>query len=717
MKPRLLLLTFFRTLSVIAAAGLLMISTAQADTIQINFTATLDSEWDSDFIDWISSDTISGYLTYDTDTEADYESEDYVSFSFSDSSAILYLEELDLSFNVDYWDSENMEGTTSYNIYASDTTSDSAYSLYLSLYSSTLLEDLSSLPDASKISGTSIGSLYLEDNAGNGYDAWPNFTEWETTSDGPDYSDLPAPVLNDDGEVLLGGDGNNSGARIDDGDELTTTQTIVGYGDNSEGIFVQAGGTHTAEDLILAESDWNNAQGTYILSGGELITDSTEIGKNGTGIFTQTGGTHTTDWLMLGNSCISSSGKPKYLSYGTYNLSSGTLEARTAIIGGSGQGTFNQSGGTVTIGPSYNRDYMYSSTSTLTYLNIGTDISETDLDDYDLSDEQTPYGIYNLTGGELKVYSSVAVGGGTDSSSYSYGGKGYFNQSGGTSTMYNLIVGEAGSTGSGEGHVSVSGDAQMNIKNDILVGVASTEAPAKATFIQTGGTVLVDETIQIGESGEDEEANAYRVQGGQTTATNGVYVGTEGASTGQALLEVSNGGILDADVTIYSQGILKGDGGTITGNVFVDGGTLAPGNSPGTMTIDGNLELLSGTLELEVGLDESDVLSVTGNLTIGSDLTILLLIDTVSDYFDSDSDNYLFDLDDFFDVGGLFTLAQDFSIENSLIIDGLTESSNVTVSFQGSEIAYTYSTSSVPVPSAFLLFASGLIGLVAIKRK
>lgn len=70
----------------------------------------------------------------------------------------------------------------------------------------------------------------------------------------------------------------------------------------------------------------------------------------------------------------------------------------------------------------------------------------------------------------------------------------------------------------------------------------------------------------------------------------------------RGVLSVSDGAIVTTpSLTIDSGGILMGDGGMIVGNVYVrNSGLVAPGLSPGLLTIDGNLELgPASVLELE----------------------------------------------------------------------------------------------------------------------
>jgi len=141
---------------------------------------------------------------------------------------------------------------------------------------------------------------------------------------------------------------------------------------------------------------------------------------------------------------------------GAYDLEAGVLEASRTQVGLSGQGTFNQSGGTHTVGYSYYPPSAYD----IAFLRIGNQLSEYDQNS-NIPENLKAYGIYNLSGGQLNVLGSTVVGSGSDSYVHSgYGGLGFFNQSGGTSTMHNLVVGESGTKASGEGHVTVSGTAE-----------------------------------------------------------------------------------------------------------------------------------------------------------------------------------------------------------------------------------------------------------------
>ncbi|WP_102223693.1 autotransporter domain-containing protein [Acidimangrovimonas sediminis] len=82
--------------------------------------------------------------------------------------------------------------------------------------------------------------------------------------------------------------------------------------------------------------------------------------------------------------------------------------------------------------------------------------------------------------------------------------------------------------------------------------------------------------------------------------------------------------VITGPVTVQSGGTLGGYG-TIVGNVLVNaGGTASPGNSIGTLTVNGNYDQ-QGTLAIEVdATGATDQLAVTGTVTLGSASELLI---------------------------------------------------------------------------------------------
>ncbi|MDP9920741.1 outer membrane autotransporter protein [Variovorax boronicumulans] len=201
------------------------------------------------------------------------------------------------------------------------------------------------------------------------------------------------------------------------------------------------------------------------------------------------------------------------------------------------------------------------------------------------------------------------------------------------------------------------------------------------TNTYTGGTMVRAGTLRAGSAGAFVQNSAYTVQGGTldlgswdlsassfmgfdvggivalnarrltvNQSVNTSYVGII-TGTGGTLLKEGTGtlnllgantytggttinagtlavnGSVAGNVQVNSGGTLVGTG-TVAGNVVVaSGATLSPGNSPGTLTIGGDLTLGSGSTTVfelgqsgAVGGVSNDLVNVGGNLTLGGTL-------------------------------------------------------------------------------------------------
>lgn len=103
------------------------------------------------------------------------------------------------------------------------------------------------------------------------------------------------------------------------------------------------------------------------------------------------------------------------------------------------------------------------------------------------------------------------------------------------------------------------------------------------------------------------------VAAGQTATTSAPVSQNSGNIAINGSFQFTNAG------TTYTLGggTLSG-AGSLTGNLSVGGGTLAPGNSPGTFTVTGNYSMSDGIYAIEIagtGAGQFDVLNVTGSAT------------------------------------------------------------------------------------------------------
>jgi len=162
----------------------------------------------------------------------------------------------------------------------------------------------------------------------------------------------------------------------------------------------------------------------------------------------------------------------------------------------------------------------------------------------------------------------------------------------GASNMVNSLTftGSNPLTINSEGQLMVS-SGTMNVQN--------------GSSVVGGGTLIAPAGLNKEGEGELDVTNTAMVTG--TAAVNG------------GLLSV-NGGLV-ADSVVVNTGGMLGGAGLIQSNVIVSGG-LAPGNSPGTLTISGNLELNSGSNTIiEIASPTNfDRIVVGGTATLGGTL-------------------------------------------------------------------------------------------------
>lgn len=147
-------------------------------------------------------------------------------------------------------------------------------------------------------------------------------------------------------------------------------------------------------------------------------------------------------------------------------------------------------------------------------------------------------------------------------------------------------------------------------------------AGASATFKS-----FFDVTIGSGETSVTQNQIVDRVlitnPGAQLTVENGATLATEGTSS------LSNGTLqLNGQFAALSfninGGILSGSGNVATVNgIAATAGTIAPGNSIGTLSVVGNMTLSDDAiLSMEIDGDQSDQLVVTGTAEIGGILAL-----------------------------------------------------------------------------------------------
>ncbi|MGN6097224.1 MAG: autotransporter outer membrane beta-barrel domain-containing protein [Bosea sp. (in: a-proteobacteria)] len=211
------------------------------------------------------------------------------------------------------------------------------------------------------------------------------------------------------------------------------------------------------------------------------------------------------------------------------------------------------------------------------------------------------------------------------------------------------IANNASLTGAAAGGVisATSTGGSIAITNTAGASIASNQAtPESRTAIGTigGPTTLVNNGALIGGLTLGNAANTVSNTGSwisssattlgsvASTVTNSgtMILGAGGSIAGTNVSIVNTAGSLRNDGTIagavtITGGTLSGSG-TILGATTVSGGTLSPGNSPGTLTINGNLTMDSAsTYKAEVQGPIADRINVTGTASLAGTLRLVPL--------------------------------------------------------------------------------------------
>lgn len=221
-------------------------------------------------------------------------------------------------------------------------------------------------------------------------------------------------------------------------------------------------------------------------------------------------------------------------------------------------------------------------------------------------------------------------------------------------------------------------------------------------------------------SGTLNNAGFIQSAGGALTNSGTVIISTTGAfdPTIANYTQTAGSTVVDGTITTYSGAILNIQGGTLSGSGTINGnvvlgGTLAPGDAPGTLTINGTYEQTgSGVYDELISSTANGLLSVSGSVTLdaGTSLDISLL-----GGFDP-SNGTSFDILDYGTESGTFTISDPF------FDDGTQEW--VITSYDGgaagNEIVLTAEATTpvaTPEPSSLALLTIGLGALVLFVRR
>jgi autotransporter-associated beta strand protein len=454
--------------------------------------------------------------------------------------------------------------------------------------------------------------------------------------------------------LLVGAATNAAGAlKLGAGGNLTVGQQFgLGTGVGGYADFDMSGGTATLGSYLVVA--FNNDYSVFNMSGGSLTIQSNlmTIGAGGTasvGVANLSGGTLTstaTNGYTIGGIFVGENGTGTLNVSGTANLALSGYGLTIGRISGA-SGTVNLLGGTVTttsVGQgagsallNFNGGTLQArSTNLLAGLSMTNDTFMTNLSS-----------AYVYSGGaKLDTTSNYITISTPLIAPSGYGVNSISLSSGGTGYIAAPVVMITGGTGSGATATALV-DPTAGVVTNILVsnpgsGYASGDT-LTVTFTGGGGSGVAANTpvlaADIGGGLTKLGTGVLTLTGastytGNTVITNGTLaLGTGGSLANSASINVCSNTTFDVSANSFTLGsgqTLKGYG-TVNGSV-INNGTIAPGNSIGTLAVEGNLTLQSaGAVAVELNADQttSDKLTVSGAVNYGGTLAVTNLAGTL----------------------------------------------------------------------------------------
>lgn len=421
-----------------------------------------------------------------------------------------------------------------------------------------------------------------------------------------------------------------------------TNEVSVGRDGGVGSINVSNGASLTTRRLGLSTATWQAGSG----GNGSLVVTGPQT------VWTSTGGVDIARTAGATGSLTISNGAAAYIrSVGIYTGAGAEVTIRDAgthvEIGdptnSSAAAWLSPSGGTVNV---LNGAYLYASGiyvgpdgSNLTTMNIagrGTKVDSAvriyvgGQNGSRNADPMNGNGVLNVTDGALVT--SASIGAGMDPHS-----QGTINISGNGTRLWANAPGNVYAGYNGNGTVVVSNGAELKADNEIRIGYAAQGQGVLAIGATSGqaaaapGTVTASRIVfgsGIGQLVFNHTSSNYTlasniVGNGSIQAIAGRTTLTGDSSQFTGTMQVSGGiltmtGVIGAVMAVESGAVLTGSG-TVGGVDAQAGATVAPGNSPGTLTVTGNYQQAAGSTynaELVPGSTVSDRIAVGGTATL-----------------------------------------------------------------------------------------------------
>lgn len=387
---------------------------------------------------------------------------------------------------------------------------------------------------------------------------------------------------------------NNSGAHL-------TNYGVLGWGTGS--VLINNSGAYLLNLGTISYGSFASSPFGRLVNNGTFINNSLLSAGSYADVVNNTG-------AYFANSGTMNVFTSDFSNSGRFNNSGGfTFFASSDPASFSNSGTFNNSG-TVTVGYSPFIQNSFSNTGTIN--NTGT--MSVGYVNFDIGFNSYSNGGTINNSGTLTI-SSGTVSGLTPNLAFENSGainnSGTFNYAGVGSILDN--TGAITNTGTVNNLTGASLSNSGTLNNTGTIFNDSTSTLTNSGTLKNYGTIINSGTFT------NSGAMTISKSGFFSTSTN--YTQTNGSTVVNGTLTATGDAIVD-----IQSGFLSGTG-VLNGNVLM-GGTMMPGDAPGTLTIFGNYEQTStGTFDELIGPLSSSLLNINGNVALdpGSSLEITLL--------------------------------------------------------------------------------------------
>lgn len=430
-------------------------------------------------------------------------------------------------------------------------------------------------------------------------------------------------TLKDSATVTVNGSGSTTNRNIGNGGTgvLTLNGSGATFTDASTGVLniglVSGTGTlnvnagtfnHSNGEIVVAGAQANgssSATGTINVAGGTLNTKALTVGRNSNDVAaTLNGAVNVTSGTINVTAANSLIGWRGIGTNGTLNISGGTFNQATTTTANMEIGTFTGANGAVTVSSGalnfQNNSALRfatvagtdASTRTLTisggnvtfYSDAGTTVGGTGVIDLMTTANANGTNTINLDGGTLAA-NQIKASNASGTRVINFNG-GTLKAAGGgfASTFLASGIATAANVRNGGAIIDTNG-------NNVTVGQALVHSTIGGDNATDGGlTKQGTGTLTL------SNANTYT---GKTTVSNGTLALDSGGSIANSSEIALNGGNFNVSAvsgfSIGSSQKLTGNGGSVTGDITVNG-TLAIGNSPGSMTFNDDLTIGSSAV-------------------------------------------------------------------------------------------------------------------------